>query len=255
MALTPLPPVAVRFVLMRPRISENVGAVARAMKNFSLRQWALVDAEIADPAAAARMAVHAEELLHSVGRHASLDEAISDCVWVVGTSSRHVEGKRRLTPSEIATEAVRRAAEGPVALVFGDERSGLTNAEVQRCHALSAIPTSGEQPSVNLAQAALLYGYELQRARLDLLERPPAPRAAAATDRELAILRDALERLLTRGGFLANDQRHGLRDLLAPLLRSELTLKEARLWVAALQAVAKRLPGEGDGSGRGGRQR
>ncbi len=242
MAAPPLPPLPLRLVLLRPRVSENVGAVARAMKNFSLREWALVEPEVTDWEGARRMAVHAEELLDTAVRAPSLEAVISDCVWVVGTSSRHVEGKRRISPEELATEAVRRAAEGPVAIVFGDERSGMTNLEVQRCHALSSIPTSGEQPSVNLAQSALLYAYELQRARLSAVTRPPPPRARPASDSQLAGVQESLEGLLRRGGFLSQPERHGLRDLMAPLTRAELTAQEASLWNAALRAVGKRLP-------------
>lgn len=230
-----------RLVLLRPRVSENVGAVARAMKNFGLADWALVDPAFEDLDAARRLAVHAEELLEGARRVSTLEEAVSDCVWVVGTSSRHVEGKRRLAPAEAATEAVRRSASGPVAIVFGDERSGLTNAEVQRCHALSAIPTDDAQPSVNLAQAALLYSYELRRAELAAAGSPPAPRARAATDAELHQVQEAFAALLTRAGFLSSDGRHALRDLFAPLLRAELTWREARLWTAALRSARKRL--------------
>jgi len=238
----PLPPLPLRLVLLRPRFPENVGAVARAMKNFSLSQWALVDPQVEDWEGARRMAVQAGELLDAAVRAPSLEEAVADCVWVVGTSSRHVEGKRRISPEELATEAVRRASEGPVAIVFGDERSGLTNLEVQRCHALSAIPTSSEQPSVNLAQSALLYGYELQRARLAARDRPAPPKARPASDQQLSFVQAALEELLTRGGFLAHPGRHGVRDLMGPLTRSELTAREAELWSAALKAVTKRLP-------------
>jgi tRNA C32,U32 (ribose-2'-O)-methylase TrmJ len=138
---------------------------------------------------------------------------------------------------------VQRAAQGPVALVFGDERSGLTNAEVERCHDLSAVPTAPEQPSINLAQAVLLYAYELRMATLASEPPPPAPLPVAATDTELAQVESALEDALVTGGFLVDKHsgRTGLRDLFAPLRRSRLTRKEARLWLAALHTLAKKL--------------
>ncbi|QRO00371.1 rRNA methyltransferase [Archangium violaceum] len=244
-------PLPIRLVLLRPRNAENLGAAARAMKNCGLSEWTWVHPEAEDLAPARRLAVHAEDVLEAAGRADSLDAAVADCVWVVGTSSRKVEGKRRLSPRAVAEEMVQRAAQGPVALVFGDERSGLTNVEVERCHDLSAVPTAPEQPSINLAQAVLLYSYELRMASLAASPPPAAPLPVAATDTELAQVESALEQALVAGKFLVDENpqgRTGLRDLFAPLRRSRLTRKEARLWLAALHTLAKRLR-SGDAGG------
>ncbi|HYV49898.1 MAG TPA: TrmH family RNA methyltransferase [Myxococcaceae bacterium] len=256
-------PVArVRFVLMRPRNGGNLGAAARALKNFGLSDWAWVAPSPAldwsearkravhpgnlDAAArrdslaeARKRAVHAEDLLDAAVRRHSLADAVADCAWVVGTSSRAVPGRRRLSPRDAAEEALRRAASGTVAVVFGDERSGLTNAEVQRCHALSSVPTSDAQPSINLAQAVLLYAYEVRLAALAAVPPPRAPRAQPASDAELERLRGALADVLERGGFLVHPGRHAVRDLMTPLIRSAMSRREARLWMAALSRVAR----------------
>ncbi|QSQ16791.1 RNA methyltransferase [Myxococcus landrumensis] len=234
----------VRFVLMRPRNAENLGAAARALKNCGLSDWVWVTPEVEDLTPARRLAVHAEDVLDGARRAATLDEAIADCVWVVGTSSRKVEGKRRLPPRAVGEELVSRAAQGTVAVVFGDERSGLTNAEVERCHDLSAVPTAPEQPSINLAQAVLLYAYEVRVATLEQQAPPPGPLPVAATDTELAQVESTLGEVLTSGGFLIDEQpgRTGLRDLFAPLRRSRLTRKEARLWLAAMHTLRKNRP-------------
>ncbi|QSQ18708.1 rRNA methyltransferase [Pyxidicoccus parkwayensis] len=233
----------VRFVLMRPRNAENLGAAARALKNCGLSDWVWVTPEAEDLGPARRLAVHAEDVLDAARRADTLEAAVADCVWVVGTSSRKVEGKRRLAPRAVGEELVARAPQGPVALVFGDERSGLTNAEVERCHDLSAVPTAPEQPSINLAQAVLLYAYEVRVAMLEASAPPPAPLPVAATDAELAQVESALDTMLGAGGFLVDEQpgRTGLRDLFAPLRRSRLTRKEARLWLAALHTMRKKL--------------
>lgn len=233
----------VRFVLMRPRNAENLGAAARALKNCGLSDWVWVTPEVEDLSPARRLAVHAEDVLDAARRADTLEAAVADCVWVVGTSSRKVEGKRRLAPRAVGEELVARAPQGPVALVFGDERSGLTNAEVERCHDLSAVPTAPEQPSINLAQAVLLYAYEVRVATLEASAPPPGPLPAAATDAELAQVESALDTMLGAGGFLIDEQpgRTALRDLFAPLRRSRLTKKEARLWLAALHTVRKKL--------------
>ena len=236
------PPAPVRVVLLRPRNPENLGAVARAMKNFGLADWAIAELGTHDFATARRVAVHAEDLLDRPRLVRTLDEAVADCAWVVGTSSRKVRGKRRLAPAELAREALDRAPAGRTAIVFGDERSGLTNDEVHRCHDLSVIPTDDAQPSVNLAQAVLLYAYELRRAALEAGASAPAAAPAGASDAELAALEDALRTALRTGGFLAGPERHAVRDLVAPLRRARLTRKEARLWAAALRTMARNRP-------------
>jgi tRNA/rRNA methyltransferase len=234
----PLVAAQVRIVLLRPRNPENLGAVARAMKNFGLAEWAIAELGTHDFTTARRVAVHAEDLLDRPRLVRTLDEAVADCAWVVGTSSRRVRGKRCLPPGAVAREALERA--GRTAIVFGDERSGLTNDEVHRCHDLSAIPTDGAQPSVNLAQAVLLYAYELRKAALGAGASATTPAPAGATDAELGALEDALRTALRAGGFLTGPERHAVRDLVAPLRRARLTRKEARLWAAAMRTMARR---------------
>jgi len=228
-----------RIVLLRPRNPENLGAIARVMKNFGLDDWAIAELGTHDFAAMRRVAVHAEELLDRPRLVRTLDEAVADCAWVVGTSSRRVRGKRLLSPEEVAREAVARAGEGRTAVVFGDERSGLTNAEVERCHDLSVIPTEGDQPSLNLAQAALVYAYELRRALGAAARhaRVTAAAAPAATDGELERIEEALRAALRDGGFLRGPERHAVRDLMDALRRARLGRREAKLWETALRAL------------------
>jgi tRNA/rRNA methyltransferase len=240
-------PPPVRIVLVAPRMPENLGAVARAMKNFGADDWALVASGTHDFARARRVAVRAEELLDRPRLCATLPDAVADCAWVVGTSPRCVRGRPRLAPAEVAREAWSRAP-ARTALVFGEERSGLGNADVLRCHALSAIPTDPEQPSLNLAQAVLVYLFALREAALAVGPPRPVARAAAATDAELARVEEALRAALRAGGFLAGPERHAVRDLADTLRRAGLSRRELRLWEAALRRLGKALaPGGGGG--------
>jgi tRNA/rRNA methyltransferase len=234
-----VPGLPLRVVLLRPRNPENLGAVARAMRNFGLDDWAIAEIGTHDFATARRVAVHAEDLLDRPRLVRTLDEAVGDCAWVVGTSSRRVAGKRRLTPEAVAQEALARAGRGRTAIVFGDERSRLTTAEIHRCHDLSAIPSDEAQPSLNLAQAVVVYGYALRAASLAAAAPRPAP--AGATDAQLTEVEDALRALLRAGAFLAGPERHAVRDLAATLRRARLSRREARLWTAALRALGRRL--------------
>jgi TrmH family RNA methyltransferase len=231
---------APRFVLLRPHYAGNVGSAARALKNFGHRDWAWVDPEPFELEEARRMAVQSSELLEGVVRPKTLGDAISDCVWVVGTTSRQRRGMRRLTPRAFAEEAAQRLATGPVALVFGDERSGLSNEELDRCHDGCAIPTDDAQPSMNLAQALLLLAYELRLAMDGA--RVPSALPKAATDGDLRRIETVLEQVLSRARFLNHDPRPVLQALLGTLVRARMSAHEGGLWNAALSAVEKRLP-------------
>ena len=232
------PPPPVRLVLLKPSNPRNLGAVARAMKNMGLADWAVVELGTHDFAAARRVAVHAEELLDRPRVARTLDEAVADCAWVVGTSSRRVRGRRTLSPGEVAREVLARAP-GRTALVFGEERSGLTNEEALRCHDLSSIPAEPEQPSLNLAQAVLVYAWELRRAALEAAPPPPGAAARAATDAQVATIEDLLRAALRASGFLAGPERHAVRDLADTLRRARLTAREAALWTAALRTLGR----------------
>jgi TrmH family RNA methyltransferase len=231
----------ISLVLVRPGNAENLGAAARAMRNFGLVEWTWVDSQVQDLGPARRLAVHAVDLVDQAQHASSLDEAVADAIWVVGTSSRHVPGRPRLNPRAAARELVARSAQGRVGLVFGDERNGLTNAEIQRCHALSGAPTLEPQPSINLAQAVLLYCYELRVAQLEAAPQAHIQHTAPATHAELTSLQQCLHGVLEQSRFLVHAERHALRDLVAPLVRGQPTRREVRLWMAVLHTLLRRL--------------
>lgn len=157
-----------RVVLVEPQEPMNVGAVARAMRNFGLSRLYLVNPgpRVGPPWAreAYWLAVHAEEVLDQAVAVASLREAIEDTHFVVATTGR----ARELYPAPVVTarEIPERvlSVEGEVALVFGRETFGLTNEELQFAHLIGTIPTAPEQPSLNLAQAVVVFAYELYQA-------------------------------------------------------------------------------------------
>jgi tRNA/rRNA methyltransferase len=229
----------VRFVLVRPRVSENVGAAARVLRNFGHADWVLVDPERLDLDVARRMAIGAEDLLDGVTAVPTLDDAVADCAWVVGTDSRKVRGRPPLEPAQLAEAVAEAAPRGPTAIVFGGERDGLRAGELARCDALSRIPSRAPQPSLNLAQAVAVYAFALRGGEV------AAPRRggsgpAAADDAELLGVEEALRAALSAGGFLRGPERHAVRDLAHTLRRGRLTRKEARLGVAALRRGARR---------------
>ncbi|MDX2171060.1 MAG: RNA methyltransferase, partial [Deltaproteobacteria bacterium] len=173
----------VRIVLVRPRGAGNVGAAARAMMNCGVGELVLVRPRFRRLAAAERMAVHARPLLQAARSVDDLAAAVADCHLVVGTSSRQGGYRSGADGLESAAPELQRAAVGGrVAIVFGPEDHGLSNADLRRCQRLVSIDTHPDYASLNLAQAVLLVCYALYRASgvAAAPAAPPAPPPAPA---------------------------------------------------------------------------
>lgn len=154
----------IRVVLVRPTHPGNIGACARAMKTMCLERLYLVAPEAFPSREATAMAAGAEDVLARGVVCATLDEAIAGCRLVVGTSARSRRiGWPTLTPAEAAGRLLAAATAGPVALLFGRERTGLTNEELDRCQAVTAIAANAAYSSLNLAGAVQVLAYELLR--------------------------------------------------------------------------------------------
>ncbi len=212
-----------RVVLVRPHYPGNLGAVARAMCNFGLQQLTLVE-PFADPKSqeARRLSTHGEHVLESARIVATLDEAVADCGVVVATSA-NVEGVYRThnygRPEEVLPAIVDALPDGPCALVFGPEPSGLSNSEVARCHGLIRILTDNKCPSLNLSHAVAICINELRR---QWLQREgaavrPSQKVAPFVDQERMFesLRDALERVHFLWGPKTDSLMHAVRHLIA----------------------------------------
>ncbi|MEJ2480431.1 MAG: RNA methyltransferase [Acidihalobacter sp.] len=152
-----------RFVLVEPSHPGNVGAAARAMKTMGLSRLYLVSPENYPNAEATARASGADDVLAAAQVCSTLDEALAGCSMVLGTSARprNLEWPT-LEPRACATRvAEEHASGGEVALLFGRERSGLTNAELERCQFRVHIPSNPEYSSLNLAAAVQILAYEM----------------------------------------------------------------------------------------------
>lgn len=172
----------IRIVLVGTTHPGNIGAVARAMKNMCLQQLYLVQPKLFPCAEATARASGADDLLHDAKVCDTLDEALDGCRLVVGASARlrRVEWPQ-FAPRECAAQLLREAEQGPVALLFGRESSGLSNAEMDRCQYLVHIPANEEYSSLNLSMAVQVLAYEL---RMTALEGSSFP--AVKRDRQVA---------------------------------------------------------------------
>jgi TrmH family RNA methyltransferase len=174
----------VRFVLVQPQTSGNVGSVARALKNLGFSRLSLVRPQCDPLDSQARMlAVDAADLLEGAVHHDDLDGALDGAQSVVGTSSRTGKYRRpHYRLDRFSAELAGLACAGELAIVFGREDSGLTDDELDRCTQLVHLPAVDVYPSLNLAQAVLLVAYELRRHELETLPAasldPPAAHEA-----------------------------------------------------------------------------
>lgn len=210
-----------RVVLVRTSVAGNLGATARVMRNLGLSDLVLVAPEASrDDRNARQMSTRGEEILERARIVQELGEALADCVLVAGTSARKGGPVRRQsvgTPNEILPRVLESLATGPVALVFGPEQTGLTDAEVTRCHHLIHIPTDPTYPALNLAQAVAICTCELRRLWLDATtpaSPPTAPASFAAQEQMFAKLREALEEIHFLYGPKADSLMHALRHLI-----------------------------------------
>lgn len=150
------------FILVRPNFLGNIGSIARVMKNFGFTKLRFVKApKDYKDSEARRMAVDAIDILKNSELFDSLEEALGDIGVAIGTTSCQ---QRQLEPVPIrviAPELSRLAQGNKIAIVFGDERDGLTNAELARCHHIVTVPTDPDFAALNLAQAAGICAYEM----------------------------------------------------------------------------------------------
>ncbi len=233
---------AIRIVLVGTSHPGNIGAVARAMKNMALQQLVLVrPREFPHPEATAR-ASGADDLLGSARVVDTVADAVADCGFVAATTSRDRDQNFRVL--DVRDAAARVAAEsrrGPVAVLFGAERTGLTNEELESAHVLVRIPANPEYASLNLSMAVQLVAYEIYRARGAVyaaaeLQTPLA--TPAEMERLYAHLQQVLDEIEFRDRTASG--RHLMARIRRFLQRAELDQNEVNILRGILTAVQAR---------------
>jgi TrmH family RNA methyltransferase len=240
--MTPPAPPDIRVVMLETSHPGNIGAAARAMKNMGLTQLVLVrPRSFPDPEASAR-ASGATDVLAAARVVDTLLEGIADCGLVVATTARDRDQNIRvLDVRDAAARVVSEARRGPVALLFGNERTGLTNDELALAHLLLRIPTDPAYPSLNLAQAVQLVCYEVRLASGARHEAaPPAVPLASAADMER--LYAHLQEVLDEVGFRDRTAsgRHLMERIRRFVNRAELDCNEANILRGILTAIQQK---------------
>jgi TrmH family RNA methyltransferase len=237
-----MPTFPVRIVLIETSHPGNIGAVARAMKNMGLADLRLVRPKVFPHSEAVARASGALDILERAQVVDSTLAAIAGCGLVLATTARERDQYFRvLDVRDAAARAVEAAVNAPVAVLFGPERSGLTNEDVACAHALLRIPTSGEYASLNLAMAVQLVSYEILRARAVAV---PAsePVTPLAPPEDMQRLYVHLEAVLEEIDFRDRTQSgtHLMNRIRRFLQRAELDANEVNILRGILTAVQQR---------------
>lgn len=224
------------IILVEPQSPGNIGMVCRAMKNMGLYELRLVKGCRYDHPEARKFAVSARDVLERAQSYDTLRDALADCEISIATTRRFGKYRQEVsTPEEIVAKLQCHPAVRLTALVFGREDCGLTNEELVQCTWLATIPSADEYGSLNLAQAVLVFCYELFRSKRTAA---PVQTRTMAPSAELEALYGHMEQTLLRIGFL-NQQNpaHLMLTVRRIFARAELDSRE----VAALRGMMSQI--------------
>lgn len=233
------------IILHRPRDPVNIGGVVRAMKNMGVRRLRLVDPVAFDAYHITGIAHRSDDILAAAEQYATLDEALADVGYVIGTTARQrSERPVRDDIRMLAGDWIARSAHTTVACVFGPEDTGLDNAALDRCHLVVSLPVDPTYASLNLAQAALLLMYELRMAALAQTDASTAAKSAfpPPTGAQYEQLFDSTERALHAMEFFKPGRAEGvMRTLRALTFRAAPDQREIGLLTAIAREVVNVL--------------
>ncbi|SRR5579885_2948442 len=229
------------FILVRPVFLGNMGSAARALKNFGFSNLRLVqpprnyrDSE------ARRMSVGAFDVLKQARLFDTVSDALKDINLAVGTTSGRQRENAPVALPGISERIVSAAMINKVGVLFGDERDGLSRAELDRCHHVITIPTAADFPALNVAQAVAIVAYELTRP--PSTNPPPAERYSSGENDDR--LFTMLDQILDAAGFSRKFNRASvLAELREFYQRALPTAREADLLDGALRRIRQKLSG------------
>ncbi len=228
------------FILVRPQMGENIGAAARAMANFGLRDLRIVAPRDGWPSVAATAnSAGAFDEMDEVKVFDTLNAATADLNHLFATTARdRVMAKPVFTPAAAIEDTLKRAGQ-KIGFVFGPERTGLENDEIVLCQSIIMIPTNPVFASLNLAQTALLIGYEFIRATNNTPALAPAQEIPATQDK-LDEMFTRLQTELENNQFFKTDELKPtmLRNIRTMFMRGEWSEQEIRTFHGILSALS-----------------
>ena len=232
----------IRIVLVETTHPGNIGAAARAMKTMGQKRLYLVKPKIFPSADVTARAAGADDVLADTTVCETLQDAIRDCIFVVGTTAR----SRRIpwpimTPRECTEKILATAGSGDVAILFGRENSGLNNEELELCNMVIQIPANPEYSSLNVASAVQIICYEIMQAGLSYA-RSTKEEAPPATAKEMQQFYEHFEEVMIEVGFYNPEKpRRLIRRIKRLFNRAQPDQKEVNMLRGFLSGVQEKL--------------
>jgi tRNA/rRNA methyltransferase len=231
----------VAIVLKGPKFPGNVGSAARCAMNMGIGRLIVVGSRDLDDEAVRQMATHeSKRIVNAIEHYDTLDEALAEFTWVVGTTARTGSGRGPvLTPRQMAGSLVGISQNNRIALLFGPEDTGLTNEDLRFCQMIVTIPTEGFK-SLNLSHAVMIVCYELFVARMAT---PAGVTAKLAQTRELEAMYVQLKKTLQAIGFLnPENPDYWMMHIRRLFARTTLQAREVKI----LRGICRQIEWYGD---------
>ena len=225
-------------ILLEPQLEENIGAVARAMLNFNLHNLRIIKKKWRPNRISFKTSAKADEILKNAQVFKNLEDAINDLQFVFATSNRKRDLNTDLVNLKQGTKIINNYKNSKVGILFGPERSGLTNEHIALCDKIIEIPLNKNFKSLNLAQSVLLIAYELFNLTLS---KTNFVKIKKTRKKELIIFFKVLQNYLEKGNFfkVKEKKKYMMRNVKTIFNKADLTEKEIKILLGIVKNLAK----------------
>ena len=227
-------------ILLEPQLEENIGAVARAMLNFNLHNLRIIKKKWRPNRISFKTSAKADEILKNAQVFKNLEDAINDLQFVFATSNRKRDLNTDLVNLKQGTKIINNYKNSKVGVLFGPERSGLTNEHIALCDKIIEIPLNKNFKSLNLAQSVLLIVYELFN--LSLSKSNFVKKTEKIKKKELLIFFKVLQNYLEKGNFfkVKEKKKYMMRNVKTIFNKANLTEKEIKILLGIVKNLTKK---------------
>ena len=228
------------IILLEPQLEENIGAVARAMLNFNLHNLRIIKKNWKPNKISLKNSAKADEILKNAQVFKNLEEAINDLQFIFATSNRKRDLNTDVVNLKQGTKIINNYKNSKVGVLFGPERSGLTNEHIALCDKIIEIPLNENFKSLNLAQSVLLIVYELFN--LSLSKSNFVKKTEKIKKKELLIFFTVLQNYLEKGNFFKVKEKKKImmRNVKTIFNKAELTEKEIKILLGIIKNLGKK---------------